>query len=129
MERERERDEHNFLVVQVKELEAELNHIRLTSVDQETQLRGKITSLEVQLMELNTARQAQQDQFRHQLVRFVNSTWLGLWTALGYACGHLLVRLIDIARLGLWTSLGYACGHRLVRLVDISWLGFWTLPC
>ena len=79
----------------MKELEAQLSHMRLSSMDQETQLRGKITSLEVQLMELTTARQAQQEQFRHQLVRLVDSAWLRLWTWLGYACGHGLVTLVD----------------------------------
>ena len=68
--------------VQVRELEAELSRLRLSSMDLETQLRGKITSLEVQLMELNTARQAEQEEFRHQLVRLVDIAWLGLWTLL-----------------------------------------------
>ena len=85
----------------MKELEAQLSHMRLSSMDQETQLRGKITSLEMQLLELNTARQAQQDQFRHQLVRLMDIAWLCLWTSLGYACGHLLVRLVDISWLDL----------------------------
>ena len=68
--------------VQVKELEAELSRLRLSSVDLETQLRGKITSLEVQLMELNTARQAEQEEFRHQLVRLVDIALLGWWRLL-----------------------------------------------
>ncbi|XP_076436252.1 uncharacterized protein LOC143275847 isoform X2 [Babylonia areolata] len=52
---------------QVKDLEGELSRSRLSAVDQETQLRSKVTSLEMQLSELTTARQAQAQDFRMQM--------------------------------------------------------------
>ena len=53
---------------QIRELESDLNKAKMSSLDLETQLRAKVTSLESQLTELETARKIEQEESQHRIV-------------------------------------------------------------